>query len=53
MMLKVIYLLMDWDKRKDRLETRAEQAVLLTYFENQAILESIFLYRAWKYEQTK
>ena len=33
-------------KRKDNLETRAEQAVLQAYIENQTILEPILLYRA-------
>ena len=37
----------------DSLETRAELAVLRTYVENQAILESILLYRASKCKQTK
>ena len=40
-------------KRKDSLETRAERAVLRAYVENQAILESILLYRVSKYKQTK
>ena len=40
-------------KRNDSLETRAEPVVLHAYFENQAILEPILLYRASKYEQTK
>ena len=40
-------------KRKDRLETRAELAVLRTYVENQAILEPILLYQASKCKQTK
>ena len=40
-------------KRKDSLETRAERAVLHAYVEDQAILESIRLYRALKYKQTK
>ena len=35
------------------LKTRAELAVLRTYFENQAILEPILLYRASKCKQTK
>ena len=35
------------------METRAEPAVLRTYFENQATLEPILLYRASKCEQTK
>ena len=37
----------------DSLETWAERAVLRTYFENQAILEPILLYRASKCRQTK
>ena len=37
----------------DSLETRAELAVLRTYVENQAIPESILLYRASKRKQTK
>ena len=40
-------------KLKDSLETRTELAVLRTYVENQAIIESILLYRASKYEETK
>ena len=40
-------------KRKDSSKTRAELAVLCTYFENQAILEPILLYRASKCKQTK
>ena len=35
------------------LETRAERAVLLTYIENQAILEPILLCRASNCKQTK
>ena len=37
----------------DSRETRAELAVLRTYVENQAILETILLYRASKCKQTK
>ena len=40
-------------KRKDSLETRAEQAVLWVYVENQAILEPIVLYPASKCKETK
>ena len=40
-------------KRKDNLEIPAELTVLRTYVENQAILESILLYRASKCKQTK
>ena len=40
-------------KQKDRLETRVKLAVLCTYYENQAILEHILLYRASKCKQTK
>ena len=40
-------------KRKDSLETRAERAVIHAYFENQAMLKPILLYRASKYKQTK
>ena len=40
-------------KRKDKLETPAELAVLRTYVENQAILEPILLYQASKNKQTK
>ena len=40
-------------KRKDSLETRAKQAVLCLYVENQAILEPILPYRASKCKQTK
>ena len=40
-------------KRKDSLGTWAELAVLRTYFENQAILEPILLYRSSRYKQTK
>ena len=39
-------------KRKDSLETRAELPVLHVYVENQAILETILLYRASKCKQT-
>ena len=37
----------------DSRETRAELAVLRTSVENQAILETILLYRASKCKQTK
>ena len=37
----------------DSLETQAELAALRTYVENQAILESILLYRGSKCKQTK
>ena len=40
-------------KRKDSLETWPKLAVLRTSVENQAILESILLYSASKYKQTK
>ena len=40
-------------KPEDSLETRAEQAVLRAYVENQAILEPVLFYRASKYKQTK
>ena len=40
-------------KREDSLETRAEQAALRAYVENQAMLEPIPLYRASKYKQTQ
>ena len=40
-------------KRKDRLETQAEGAVLCAYIENHAILEPILLYRASKYNKQK
>ena len=40
-------------KRKDSLEKRGERAVLHAYVENQAILEPILLYRAWKHKKTK
>ena len=39
--------------RNGYLETRTELAVLHTYVENQAILESILLYPASKCKQTK
>ena len=39
--------------RTDSLETRAELVVLRTYVENQAMRESILLYRASKCKQTK
>ena len=35
------------------METRAEQAVLHIYVENQAVLEPILLYRASKCKQAK
>ena len=40
-------------KRKDSLETQAERAVLRAYVQNQAILETILLYRESKYKKTK
>ena len=40
-------------KQKDSLETRAEQAILNAYIENQAILEPILFYCASKYKQMK
>ena len=42
-----------FEKRKDSLETRAELAFVSSSVENQAILESILLYRASKCKQTK
>ena len=40
-------------KRKYNLETQAKLAILCTYFEKQAILEAILLYRASKCKRTK
>ena len=40
-------------KWNDGLETRAELTVLITYIENQAILESTRLYRVSKCKKTK
>ena len=40
-------------KQKVSLETRIKQAVIRAYVENQAIIESILLYRASKHKQTK
>ena len=37
----------------DSMETRTELAVLLTYVENQAIIEPILLYHGSKCKQTK
>ena len=39
--------------RTDSLETRAELVVLRTYVENQAMRETLLLYRASKCKQTK
>ena len=41
------------NKRKDSIKTRAKRAVLRVYVENQAILETILLYRASEYKDTE
>ena len=50
---KLIHVNHSHKKRKDSLETQAEQVVLCVYVESQAILEAILLYRASKYKQNK